>query len=291
MNGGYCRPIYDILSGLNLHLKLQVTVDQSVNEDLRQEVAETIYPVVNYTLKRIVNLQILENSLWFLPGSKKRSVEYYLFNIYLFSSSNEIKYSHAIKEIYTFFQMVKETPYLILKNGKIVALTYRFGHQVITEQFDLLTDASKGMNGKLCPLMGKGWRPKWHSSSMTISDSNWCYRTFLAGKEVESSGVAFRIKDLDMIVYQDQFDAYYYHIAVCMDLVTNVGGSREKRLDGAVNSVTVSEENYDYNNVTLWYLTKEFFLTIFVLCMTLFFIAFCKVKSCYAKHRERNTVN
>ena len=289
MNGGYCRPLYDILSGMNLHFKLQVIVDHSIKEDLRQEFAETIYPVVNYTLKRTVNLQILENSLWFLPGSRERPVDYYLFSVYLFNSSNEIKYSRAIKEINTFFQTIKTTSYLALGDGKIAALTYQFGHQVIRHKFNLV-DASKGKNGQLYPMMEKERISKEHGSSMTISNSNWCYRTFLAAKEVERNLVVYRIKNSDIFLYQDQFDEYGTHIAVCMDLVSNVGGSREKRPNVAVTSVTGLEENYDYNNVTPWYLSKEFILTVFVLCTTLFFIAFCKIKSFCAKHRERITM-
>ena len=290
MNDGHCRPLYDILSGLNLYFKLQVTIDQSVTEDFRQELAETLYPVVNYTLKRTISLQILENSLWFLPGSRNHPVEYYLFNVYLCNSSSGIKYGQAIKEIYTFLQTMKSTPYMRLKNGKIVALTYQFGHQVYTEnKNNILIDVSKG---RLYPMMVKEWRPKWHGSSMTISNSNWCYRTILTKQEWRNNGVAFNIFDFDIVLYQDQIDDYYVNtIAVCVDVVTDSGGSRKERPNVAVNSISVFVENDDHYNEMPWYLTRDFAVTVFVFGTILFFISFCKVKYFYAKHREQSTIN
>ena len=290
MNGGHCRPLYDILSGLTLYFKLQVTIDQSVTEDVRQEFEETLYPVVNYTLKRTISLQTLENSFWFLPGSRKHSVEYYLFNVYLFNSSSKIKYDQAIKEIYTFLQTVKSAPYMRLKNGRTVALTYRFGHQVsMKSKYNVPVDVSKG---RLYPVMEKEWRPKWHGSSMTISNSNWCYRTFLTENEWRYNGVAFEIINIGIFLYPDQIDIYNPNtIAVCVDLVTGIGGIRKERPNVAVNSITVSKENYNYYNDVPWCLTKDFVVTGFVFGTILVFIAFCKVKSLYSKHREQTTIN
>ena len=278
MNDGHCKPLYDILTGLYLHFKLQIIVDQPVSNALRPEFADALKYVFSQTAKRTISLQTLEKlNLWYLPRSNKNPTEYYLFEVYLFNSSSEIQYNKAVREIYTFIQLIKTVRSLTFKNGKIVRLTYQFGHQVKTDRRGILLDITNASPLRL--LVEKHRKP---DLSMTISNTNWCYRTILASNEVVYYGNILRIKGSEVIIYEDQFDSgdWFY---LCIDVFSDIDGNKEKHPVNTTEIITISDKNFEDSDEIPWYFTRTSAMTFFLICIVVLSIVFYKVRSFFTK--------
>ena len=285
-----CKPLYDVMTGLDLNIRLQIFPSQTVDDDIKPEFINKMKYIVNYTMKRTISLERREVSVWYLPLSKMNLKEYYLFNIYLFHPNDAIRYSRAVWEIYNFYNLIKNRPSMSLSNGQRLKLEVDFGYSVVKE-YKQLIDIGMNTRGKLLPLMENGLKPTWHRASMYISGSNWCHRTVLTPDDLQILGFhTFKLKATGIFLYPDQidFDTVMY---VCIDFISSSADARRKH-PTVPNENDIQVDFNDNNEVPAetvpnpdktWAITGAFFGTVILL------VIMYKVKAIVAK-REQNDV-
>ena len=284
MDMNRCKPLYDVLTGLDFNFRLQIFPSQTVDEDIKPEFIDKLKYIVNYTMGRTIGLQRREVSVWYLPISQTNPKEYYLFNIYLLHPNDSIRYGRVVGEIYNFFKLIKDRPSMSLSNGQRLKLEVDFGYSVVSG-YKQLTDIGMNSRGKLLPLMENGWKPTWHPASMYISGSNWCLRTVLTLDEVQVVAVhIFKLKATGMFFYADQFD-FDTVMFVCIDFIRSSVDSGRKQLT-VVNEHDVQvdfNDNNEFSGETVSSLDKTWAITgAFFGAVTLWIILY-KVKSVVAK--------
>ena len=264
-----CVPLYDTLSGLDINLKIQITPDREISNVIATEFEEILNNTVNYILKKSVSLQVRDIFLLFLPNKQRNRKKYYVFNIYLYSSTGEIKFSHAIMEMKTVFTGMKSHVLPPLSNGITVGLKIEIAHK-IREGFHAFLDLSNG--GSLILPMEDAWVRRIQRPNLEISDINWCYRTSFFVKEVKRLGdMVFEINH-SVTVYGTEIDFNSDKVYICIDLcVTKLENVKTTR-----NPYGNLDRNIDYVSEELS--DRATVLTVCLVVAVVLGIIFCKVR-------------
>ena len=284
INNNHCVPIYDALNGMQLHLKLKVTVSQAIDKKLRSVFADALKHLLSVSMEQKTSLASAETSVWYLPRSDHNPEEFYILNIYLFNSSNEIHYGYGIREIYEFLKILKLKSSLTLADDVNVQLRYDFAPQV--EATYELQDKSINNGAKLIPLMDKGWKPIRPGPVMVVSDSNWCYRTELRRNEIQFYGTRdIKIIESGAVIYYDQYDKDFIgEYRLCIDYIDI---DRENNVP-VVNNDIILEATEDDKNSNPWYVSESAVLTWCVLGLVLLCTALYKVRHWAATKHATN---
>ena len=176
--------------------------------------------IVNRSMINTVSLQSRHVGVFRYPYSNRSPNKYYLFDIFLFNSSDTIKYDVALMEIKAFFDNLKSHRSHTLANGAKIGLKFEFNHRIKRQFYDYYDTYAVSIR-KLRPLMGKGWELKVSRPHMVISDVNWCFRTAFNGtNEIEMvDRESYKIKHTDITIYNWQFDSYSF---LSEERITNV---------------------------------------------------------------------
>ena len=202
---GRCVPLYNILTGLDINFKLKITPVQGIQGKIVNEVAEKLQLRVNTMLENVVGLQPREVLVWFLPKSNGKTVSYYLFDIYVYSASNKVKYDRAVQELHNFFNTIKSLHSLQLSEETELELKYDIGHKLRSTPTGLIDLGVR--DRKLHSLIGDSWKLQQPVNYLTISDVNWCIRTEFIADEIEKLGLSvYRVKQTKTILFKDQYD-------------------------------------------------------------------------------------
>ena len=136
--------------------------------------------MVNYIIKKTVSLQVRDIFVMYLPNKQRNGKTYYVFNMYLYNTTGNIKFSQAITETKDFITGMRSQALLLLSNGITVGLNIGFTHKlkVLRSFIDMSV-------GKLLVLMKKNvWEQRIERPDFEISDVHWCYRTDFSFKEI-----------------------------------------------------------------------------------------------------------
>ena len=292
----YCRPLYSVISGLNLYMKLKIFPTQVIKSSIRLEFAEALKKKINDTVEKFMSIHILDFSLWYLPQSRKNAAEQYLYNVYFYNISEKLEFGSAISSVQTVMNTLRQESSITLKTGHKIKLQYGFGHEI--SYFKTFSILHTGMQsfGMFLPLMGKGWRLRIHHPYMTISDSNWCYRIAFSPSEYQwLSTNAIKITGPNVIVYQDQFDVFGgQYVLVCANLFQELTETHKNRPDVKLSNIFITE-GVGTTSESHWAVSKTGILTWSVVGIILFCIVFYKLKTttCMSKRysEQAQTIN
>ena len=225
-----CVPLYDVITGLDLNVKIQITPRENIPIMFSLELVDALKNIVNNSVIDTVSLQFRDIAVFSYPYSNKNPKQYYLFDMFFFNSSDSIEYNVAVGEIKDLFKYLKSHKIHTLSNGAEIGLEYEFIHK-IKPKFNDYYDTSAVSANKLRPLMGKGWKLKDQRAHMVISDVNWCLRTaFDTRSETERiDRYTYTIKRTDITVYGLQYDTDQfvsegktsYILYICIDLFSD----------------------------------------------------------------------
>ena len=208
---GQCVPLYNILTGFDINFKLKITPVRDIKGNKAKIVVEKLKSTVNNSLENLVSLQSREVWVWFLPKGNKKDVGYYIFDIFLYNASNEIKHSQAVPELHSFFNSIKSLNTLQFSDGNKFEFRYGIGHGIELNRMGMF-DLGAGKGGKLRSLSGDDWKQQIPNHDfLTISDINWCMRTEFTTDEIEELGFnMYRIKQTNTILFEGQWDYRIY---------------------------------------------------------------------------------
>ena len=221
-----CVPLYKTIKGLKLNLKIDLHIHMTqadVKSTNPTVTLEQFLNVVNFSLSKYVTFKHRDISVWYGPERDKLSGKYYMFDIYLFNTSDTIEYQAVVSEIRAFYNTLQKYRTIVLSNGVRKDIDIRFNHR-LNYQRETYKDISG--NGNLRILFGDPLSASIYRPAMMISDVNWCHRVaFKMIEEVEpiAKGV-YSIKYTDINVFQDQYDTLGSKDTVmylCKDLFSN----------------------------------------------------------------------
>ena len=204
---------------MDLNVKIIISPSDEIPKKFSSDILEKMRNIVNTSLSKYVTLQSREMTVWYGPKRSKDLDKYYLFDIFLYNSSDTIEYSMAVTEIRAFFNNLKTHKSIALSNDVEIGIVIEFNHR-LEPRHRKYNDISIPGDGSLRPLMGKTLELHDHRPNMFISNVNWCYRVpFDMLDEVMMIGIeAYVIKPADVTVYQHQYDKTYEFIYLCLDL-------------------------------------------------------------------------
>ena len=232
---------------LSIHVQLTRSDVKSTNFSI---IIEQLQNVVNESLSSHVTLEHHEISVWYGPTRGKLSDKYYMFDIYLFNSSDTIEYQEAVREIRAFYNNLQKHQTIVLSNGVERLIHIRFNHR-LRYRWGTYTDIS--VDGGLLFLIGDESSASMHQPAMIISDVNWCYRVvFKISDEAYRIGtMAYAIKQTNVKVFQHQYDVLGTDMTdefmyLCVDLFTNyiVG----EKIDSDITTEADERPYYEDNN-------------------------------------------
>lgn len=277
-------PLYDLLTGMRVHIMLKIIVSSAVGEASRTEFTDIIEGKLYSTIDQTTSLQPFDVKLWYLSISKSNPGEYYVFDIYLINSSKEISFTKVLTEVYHLFNRMKTYHSIMLGTGREVQLQYDFAHDISTSRSFLTARGTKS-SGRLALLTeisrtsddGETYIP-----SMFISDANWCYRTVLEEDEIEFYGSKdYRIKGTDIFLYSDQIDsADIKFLYVCIDFLLKYEIFRPNHLNAAFDDrpVKTSEQNTEEEEAP-WYFSQLMVFSSCIIASVLFCTLFHYLRS------------
>ena len=199
-------PLYHRLTGMDLNVKVDVFPSKNIPKKFASYFLDELWLIVNTSMSKCVTLKSNATSVWYGPIGRIVPNKYYMFDIYLFNTSNTIYYSVAVKEVRDFFNELKTYGDLTLPDGTLIGLHVKFNHR-LNARFGSYRDKSVNTGGTLRPLVGKllDRRP-----NMMISNVNWCYRVAfdeaVGDVQVIDSGV-FLIKPANITLYWQKLDS------------------------------------------------------------------------------------
>ena len=280
MHDGDCIPLYGVLSGLHLNIKLKIIPNQTIYSSVQNEFTNRLKFLVGSTLNWTVSLQTRDIYLWFLPRSKMNSKGYYIFYIYFLNQSGKIKYSQAIEEIHNFYMLIKTQNTLILSTGIKIGLNMSFGNEFVKREKSLI-DRSTGK--VLQPLIEKERKIVWHDPVMTVSESNWCYMTAFKDDEIyyDTLVSVLKLKQTNIPIYEDLFDPFG-NTYLCIDMFIDVQGSN------IVSDATYTIQGETDQDETPWYFSTPFIMTWFIFAAVIIGLILHKLKSLSAERAIKN---
>ena len=255
------------------------------------------------SLSRYVTLQIRHISVWFGPHGTKAQNKYYMFNLYLYNTSDTIDYSLAVNEIKDFFYDLKSHENLSLLDGTEIGLNIKFNHRLDIRRYKpslkvpssfVQWDISVTAGGRLSPVVGTFFNRE--QRFMRITNLNWCPRVAFASfkdlNEVEWLKENCHIKQANITAYQTQFDdrstnppvghigphydtVYYF----CLDLfVDHMNTNHPDKSSGNTNYVKSPILLNDKNNNGSDMTSPESIIIVSVFGSLILIIAFYRVK-------------
>ena len=241
-----------------LNVKINIHVHMSRNDKKfveSSDVLDELRNIVNTSLSKYVTLQHHDILVWYGPKHSKLSNKYYMFDIFLFSSSDAIDYGAAVIEIRAFFNNLQTYQSIVLSNGAEREMKITFNHR-LKYHMETYQDVSVSSGGNLRILFGGQSKVNEMLPVMTISNVNWCYRVpFMSLEEADPIGRrAYAIKHTDIKVYQYQYDDEHgdeddYFLYLCLDLFTNYIDGKEMHSEITKSDMkrtrTYSQDNND----------------------------------------------
>ena len=282
-----CVPLFDILSGLDLNLKIQITPDREISNAIAAEFEGLLNDTVNYIFKKSFSLQVRDIFLLYLQNKQRNRKKYYVFNIYLYSSTGKIKFSQAIMETKTFFTGMKSRILPPLSNGITVRLKVEFAHKIRTG-FQAFLDLSNGRS--LTLSMKDAWKRRIQRPNLEISDIHWCYRAGFNEKDFKVMGLMVHEINPSVTVYGTEFDIgidpddHDVNVYICIDLVvtrTNREDVRSTRNTDRTLDKIIDDEAEKVSD-------KGMVLMVCLVVAVVLGILFCKIR--VVAKRKLNTV-
>ena len=277
---------------MDINFKLKLTPAQNVQVNRAKQVVEGLKSVVNNTLDNLVSLQPREVSVWFLPTGNKgnrKVVDYYLFDIFLYSASNEVQYNQAVKEMHTFFNSIKSLNTVHVLEGNKLEFKYDIGHGVELTRLGMI-DLAAG--GKRLSLMGDDFKLEPKISHMTLSDINWCIRTEFVSVETERPGRnVYSVTQTNKFLFEDQFDIERYpgsfSLYTCISYFvddTDTENRYPELQNDIPNTVEDSEDADDNHSLTF---DKSFAAAVAGLVLVIIGVILYKARSTFRKRQLR----
>ena len=270
-----CVPLFDTLSGLDIHVKIQITPDRVITNDVAAEFEGKLKDMVNNVLKKTVSLQVRDIFIMYLQNKERNGKMYYLFDMYLYNSTGKIKFSQAIAEIKGFFSGMASQALQKLSNGMNIVLKIGFAHKIKLSKRSIL-DLS---NGKSLTLMKKtAWGQRISRPKFEITNVHWCYRTGFSFTEVKVFGR--RVYEMPSnppgIVYETEIeeDPVSHMIYICIDFVV-APTAREGITPDLRTEVNVDINNEEANEA----FDRGAALVASCLVIVLLGFIFCKVRA------------
>ena len=216
-------------------------------KDVAAEFEGKLTEMVYYIMKQTVSLQVRDIFVMFLPNKQRTGKIYYVFYIYLYNSTGNIKFSQAITETKDFVSEMKTQASLTLSDKTKIGLKVGFAHKIriaVRSFIDL-------SNGEALVLMKKtAWGQRTQRPDFEISDVHWCYRTEFTLPDIKPirDGVIEILVIPSVIVYENEIEHIIskhiiskHKIYVCIDLVvTPITGedvSPTRTTEGKVDTV------------------------------------------------------
>ena len=238
-----------------LNVKIDIHVHMSRNDKKFMESSDDLDElrnIVNTSLSKYVTLQRSDILVWYGPKRSKLSNKYYMFDIFLFNSSDTIQYMKAITEIRAFFDNLKTHQSIVLSNGAMREIEITFNHR-LKYMWNTYHDVSLPNDGNLRVLVGDQSKVNEYKPAMVISNVNWCNRVaFMSLHEADMIGkIAYVIKHTDIRVYQYQYDKVGNNdiLYLCLDLFTDYIDGKEMHSEitksDMIRPNTYSEDNND----------------------------------------------
>ena len=288
-----CVPLFDVLSGVSIYFKIQITLSVALG-DARDmdEFATQLNFILNSRLNETVNVNICHTSLWYRPQSHANGEEFYIFNVYLFNPHTEMNFSQVMEEIHAFYRQISSASNITLSTGLTVRLEYNFNHNVINKLRTLVT----GKLNENVPTVVSLELLREHGKDilrcgipMSVSDINWCYRATVDLNDTVDIGK--RIKQLihsGVVIYMDQFDYLNQStLLVCIDLLKSEGILQEETKNSII---TLSDNETPRTNELVgeaWYLTKTAGITYIILATVIVVVLSGAVRSIvYSRRNE-----
>lgn len=286
-----CVPLFDVLSGVSIYFKIQITLSVALG-DARDmdEFATQLNYILNSRLNETVNVNICHTSLWYIPQSYTNGEKTYIFNVYL--SNPQMNFSQVMEEIHAFYREISSDSNITLSTGLTVRLEYKFNHNVINKLRTLVT----GKLNENVPTVVSLELLREHGKDiprcgipMSVSDINWCYRATVDLNDTVDKGK--RIKQLihsGEVIYMDQFDYLNQStLLVCIDLLKSEGILQEETKNSIIK--LSDNETPGINELVgeAWYSTKTAKLTYIVLATVIAVVLSGAVRSIvYSRRNE-----
>ena len=244
-------------------------------KDVAAEFEGKLTEMVYYIMKQTVILQVRGIFVMFLPNKQRTGKIYYVFYIYLYNSTGNIKFSQAITETKDFVSEMKSQASLTLSDRTKIGLKVGFAHKIriaVRSFIDL-------SNGEALVLMKKtAWGQRIQRPDLEISDVHWCYRTEFTLPDIKPirDGVIEILVTPSVIVYENEIEQIISKrkIYVCIDLVvTPITGedvSPTRITEGKVDTVE-GESNEEFDD-------KGGALVVTCVALAVFGIIFYKVR-------------
>ena len=218
-----CVPLFDTLSGLDIHVKIQVTPDRVITKDIEAEFEGKLKDMIDNILMKTVSLHVRDMIFMYLPNKDKNGKIYYLSDMYLYNTTGKIKFSQAIADIKWFFREMNSQGLPKLSNGINIGLKIEFAHKIQMQPLGAIIDLS---NGKSLIIMEKtAWMKGGGRPDYEITNVQWCYRIVFSFSEVKQLVLGWHVYEIPsnppVTVYESQMesDTINRKIYICIDLI------------------------------------------------------------------------
>ena len=100
---------------------------QDIKRSNAQHVGQKLKAAVNNSLENSVSLYIREIYVWYLPKGNKNVVDYFLFDMFLYTDTNEIRYSQAVKELHQFYNSISSVTTFQTSDALLNSIEFKYG--------------------------------------------------------------------------------------------------------------------------------------------------------------------
>lgn len=297
MDNATCEPLFNALSGISIYLKIQIDSSITLDDDRDfNELATLLNFILNERLKQAVNMTICHTSLWHLPRSHRNLAESFIFDVDLFGPDTQIIFSQVIERIHSFYLLIHSDSSITLSTGLVIRLKYKVGHAVYSRRWTLESGIVKGdtVTRITLKLLREKGNMHFCGIKMTVSDTNWCYRTSLDLRDtIYKSGFIKQLKHSSELIYKDQFEYFNQStILICIDLLLRKDTLQRDISPNSDNVLPDIKLQDAYDLRTAWYSTKTAIMTYMLLSVLIVVGVTRKVRSSVCSDRnEVKTVN
>ena len=126
-----CLPLYRSITGVDINVKIEISPNDAILKNLSSYVLNKLRKILNTSLAKYVTLQSREITVWYGPKRSKVRDKYYMFDIYLFNSSNTIDFVASIKEIRAFYNNLRTHDSIHVLNGDEIQIEINFNQRLV----------------------------------------------------------------------------------------------------------------------------------------------------------------
>ena len=272
-------PLFVTVTGINLHVKFEITPSQQISPVDRLEFAKTLKNFANSTLGHETSLHYLHLSVWYLPRSNINPEEFYLLYMFLASNGGVLTFEKSLKDVKDFYGSLRTNSKLQQKNGPDITLQYQFGNRVNFVGRKAISHILGGVS--LTHLFTEGVTIEEALPIMLISEPNWCYRTTIMREEtVYLTKNVIMVKNTNIKLNNDQFHRNGSKYIVCVDLLLTSIDETKKVLRKPPTTIKGSVAEADESaDDTQWYNSQTIVIAIFIFAMAVLTFVFCKIKA------------